>query len=420
MTDRPLAPAGPLPRVDITSPAFKADPFPFYARLREESPVHPVEVPRFGRAYLVTRHTDVTAAFRDERLVKDRRSAQTAEQFARGPRIPRALSALERGMLSLDGEDHARLRALVHQAFTPRRIEAVRDEAEVLAEELLDAALAKAGRTGRFDLVADYALPLPLTLIARILGVPERDNARFRSWTVALLSLARGNPLPKIPSVLLFLRYLRRLVAERTRHPTGDLVSALAAARESDDRLTADEVLSLIVLLLTAGHETTVNLVGTGTLALLRHPDQLARLRDDPGLAPTAVEELLRFVSPAETATERYAREDMEIAGVPVPRGALVLLVLAAANRDPAQFTDPDRLDLARTPNRHLAFGQGLHYCLGAPLARLEVGVALPALLRRVPDLRPAVPEQALRWRGGLVLRGVESLPVAATPRRRT
>lgn len=220
--------------------------------------------------------------------------------------------------------------------------------------------------------------------------------------------------------MLLFLRYLRRLVAERTRHPTGDLVSALAAARESDDRLTADEVLSLIVLLLTAGHETTVNLVGTGTLALLRHPDQLARLRDDPGLAPTAVEELLRFVSPAETATERYAREDMEIAGVPVPRGALVLLVLAAANRDPAQFTDPDRLDLARTPNRHLAFGQGLHYCLGAPLARLEAGVALPALLRRVPDLRPAVPEEALRWRGGLVLRGVESLPVAATPRRRT
>lgn len=413
MSDRPLAAPSPLPRIDITDPGFKADPFPLYARLRDESPVHPVELPRFGRAYLVTRYADVAAGFRDDRLVKNRRTALTAGQLARGPRLPRALSALERGLLSLDGEDHHRLRALVHQAFTPRRVEEMRDQAERLADELLDAALAKAARTGHFDLVADYALPLPLTLIARILGVPERDGARFRSWTVSLLSLARGNPLPRIPSVLLFLRYLRRLVAERTRRPTGDLISALAAAREADDRLSADEVLSMIVLLLTAGHETTVNLIGTGTLALLRHPDQLARLRDDPALVPTAVEELVRHVVPAETATERYARGDLEIAGTLVPRGSLVLLVVAAANRDPGWFPDPDRLDLARSPNRHLSFGQGVHYCLGAPLSRLEAGVALPALLRRVPDLRLAVPEDALRWRGGMVLRGVESLPVA-------
>lgn len=413
MPDVPLAPSNPLPRIDITDPRFKADPFPLYARLRAESPVHPVDLPRWGRAHLVTRYDDVTAAFRDERLLKNRRTALTPDQLAGGPRMPRMLAPLERGLLSLDGEDHRRLRALVHKAFTPRRIEQMRDQAERLAEDLLDAALAKAERTGRFDLVADYALPLPLTLIARILGVPERDGARFHAWTVALLSLARGNPLPRIPKVLLFLRYLRRLVAERTERPTGDLVSALAAAREADDRLTADEVLSMIVLLLTAGHETTVNLIGTGALALLQHPDQLARLRAEPEIVPTAVEELLRFVVPAETATERWAREDLEIAGTPVPQGSLVLLVVAAANRDPAHFPDPDRLDLTRTPNRHVAFGQGLHYCLGAPLSRMEAAVALPALLRRAPGLRLAVPEETLPWRGGLVLRGVESLPVA-------
>ena len=413
MTGAPLVPTSPLPRIDIPDPAFKADPFPLYARLRAESPVHPVDLPRLGRAHLVTRYDDVAAAFRDERLLKNRRTALTADQFARSPRIPRALAPLERGLLSLDGEDHHRLRGLVHRAFTPRRIEQMRDQAERLAEDLLDAALAGAARTGRFDLVADYALPLPLTLIARILGVPERDNRRFRAWTVALLSLGRGNPLPRIPSVLLFLRYLRRLVAERAARPTGDLVSALAAARDDDDRLTADEVLSMIVLLLTAGHETTVNLIGTGGLALLQHPDQLVRLREESDLAPTAVEELLRFVVPAETATERYAREDLEIAGTPMPRGSLVLLVVAAANRDPAHFPEPDRLDLGRIPNRHIAFGQGVHYCIGAPLARMEAAVALPALLRRVPDLRLAVPTDTLRWRGGLVLRGVESLPVA-------
>lgn len=406
--------------IDITAAAFKADPFPTYTLLREHAPVHEVRFPLHGTAHLVTRYSDVAAALRDPRLLKNRRDAQTPEQLAGTRAMPRLLAPLEDGLLSLDGERHDRLRALVHTAFTPRRIELMRDEAQHLADELLDAALAKAARTGQFDLVADYARPLPLTLIARILGVPERDNHRFHAWTTALFSLTDGNPLLKMPSVLLFLRYLRRLIAQRAAHPTDDLISALAVARDQDDRLTTDEILNTVVLLLTAGHETTVSLIGTGTLALLTHPDQLARLRadpavtgsDGPSIMATAVEELVRYVVPAETATERFAREDLEIAGTTIPRGSLVLAVVASANRDPAQFADPDALDLTRSPNRHLSFGQGMHYCLGAPLARLEAGVALPTLLRRVPDLRLATPVDELTWRGGPILRRLTSLPV--------
>ncbi len=411
---RPLDLPGSHPSIDITDPLFKADPFPTYARLRADHPVFPVRLPRGETAYLITRYDDVTAAVRDERLLKNRRTALTPEQFRRGPRIPGFLSALERGLLSLDGDEHDRLRALVHQAFTPRRIEAMREQAQQVADGLLDRALARAERDGRFDLLADYALPLPLTLIARILGVPERDNDRFRRWTTALFSIAGGNPLRTVPSVLRFLRYLRALIADRAAHPIDDLVSGLVAARDSDDRLTTDEILAMIVLLLTAGHETTANLIGTGALALLQHPDQMALLRDDPAVVRTAVEELVRYVVPAETATQRYAREDLVLAGVTVPRGATVLAVIASANRDPAHFTDPDSLDLRRSPNRHLSFGQGAHYCLGASLARLEASVALPTLVRRVPGLRLAVRPDQLTWRGGIILRGLRALPVSA------
>ena len=398
-----------LPTLDVTDAAVKSDPFPTYARLRAEHPVLPVEIPRSGTAYLVTRHGDVTAAFRDQRLLKNRLTAQTPEQLKRGPKIPAFLSALERGMLSLDGEDHDHLRVPARQAFTPRRIERMREQCQQVADDLLDRALAK----DSFDLLDDFARPLPLTLISRILGVPEEDGDRFHRWTTALFSIAEGNPLRTIPQVTAFLRYLRRMIAARSERPTDDLISALVAARESDERLTDDEVLSTIVLLLTAGHETTVNLIGTGTLVLLQHPGELQRLRDDPGIVPTAVEELVRFAPPAEQATQRYAREDMEIAGVAIPRGALVLNVIASANRDSAVFTDGDTLDLTRDPNRHLSFGQGVHYCLGAPLARLEGSVAVPTLLRRAPGLRLAVPPDRLRWKGGIILRGLHELPVS-------
>ena len=221
--------------------------------------------------------------------------------------------------------------------------------------------------------------------------------------------------LKAIPSAMAFLRYIRRLVASRRADPRDDLVSALVQAEEAGEQLSEDELVAMVFLLLVAGHETTVNLIGNGMLALLKNPDQMERLRADPTLIKSAVEELLRYDSPLETATERYAREDVTIAGVTIPRGGLVYAVLASANRDERQFPDPDALDITREPNRHLSFGLGPHFCLGAPLARLEGQVAIGTLLRRLPDLRLAVAPESLRWRRGLVLRGLEALPVAFT-----
>ncbi len=283
----------------------------------------------------------------------------------------------------------------------------MREQVQVLADGLLDAA----GPRGSMDLIADYAAPLPLIVIARTIGVPEQDTPRFRAWTQALLS-AGERPLRSSASVLGFVRYLRRLIAQRAREPRDDLVSALVQARDDGDHLGTDEILAMLFLLLAAGHETTVNLIGAGTLALLDHPAQLERLRGDDSTVRPAVEELLRFTSPVETATERWAAADVEVAGVTIPQGSLVLAVLASANRDPAVFSQPDTLDLTRAPNPHLAFGKGAHYCLGAPLARLEAGIAVPTLLRRAPRLRRPDPAAPVAWRGGAIVRGLESLPV--------
>jgi cytochrome P450 PksS len=399
--------------IDVTDARFKADPFPFYARLRAEAPVFPVTIRLRGnqRAWLVTRYDDVISVLKDDRrFVKDRRNAMTPEQLKRAPRLPRMFASLERGLLSLDGADHNRLRALVHKAFTPRMVEQMRDQTQAVAEAALD----RAERTGRMELISEFALPVPLTIIGRMLGVPEHDHAKFSRWTRAFVSIgASSNPIFGIPSILRFMGYLRRLIKTRRTQPKDDLISALVKAQERDDQLTDDEALAMIFLLLSAGHETTVNLIGSGMLALLQHPDQLARLREEPALITSAVEELARFVVPAETATERYAREDVTIAGTTIPKGALVLAVIASANRDPQHFDNPDALNIARENNKHLSFGQGVHYCLGAPLSRLEAQIAIGALIKRAPALRlNAAPDQ-LRWRGGLIVRGLEALPVS-------
>jgi cytochrome P450 len=396
--------------IDITDPKFKANPFPFYAQLLAENPIFPVVALRGQRAWLITRYGDTLAALKDERLVKDRHHAMTPEQLKKAPHMPSFFKAFERGLLSLDDPDHARLRALVHKAFTPRRIEGMRGQIQEVTDELLDAAQSK----GSMDLIADFALPLPLTMIARILGIPTKDNHKFRRWTKTLLSAADNpNPLVLVPTTMSFMNYMRKKIKERQKYPEDDLITALTQAKEGNDQMTEDEILSMIFLLLSAGHETTVNLIGSGTLALLENPDQLAKWRDDPTLAKTAVEELVRYVCPAETATERYAREDITIAGTTIPRGELVLAVVASANRDEHYFEAPDTLDITRTNNRHLAFGQGIHYCLGAPLARIEGQIAITALLQRMPNLHLSVKPTELRWRGGLILRGLEALPVA-------
>ncbi|MEO8083169.1 MAG: cytochrome P450 [Ardenticatenales bacterium] len=400
-----------IEHVDITSAAHKADPFPYYGRLRAESPVHEVLLPGKQKAWLITRYDDVVAALKDERLVKDPRTAWTAEQAAKAPWVPAVFKPLERNMLDLDGADHARLRSLVHMAFTPRIVERMRERIQSLSEELLSQAIAR----GRFDLIADYALPIPTTIIAEMLGVPAGDRLRFHRWSATVVSADRSQVgmLRVIPRLWLFLRYVRTLIAARRAAPGDDLLSALVQAEAEGAKLNDDELVAMVFVLLIAGHETTVNLIGNGALALLTHPDQMARLRADPGIIKPAVEELLRFTSPVMTATERYAREDMALHGVTIPRGSLVLAVLASANRDPDPFPDPDTLDLTRDPNRHVAFGFGAHYCVGAPLARLEGQIAIRTLVERAPTLRLAVDDGAVRWRKGMVLRGVTALPVA-------
>jgi cytochrome P450 len=396
--------------VDIASPEFKANPYPFYARLRAEAPVCRVALPGKQTAWLITRYDDVVAALKDERFAKDKLNALTPEQAAKQPWVPAMFKPLERNMLDLDAPDHTRLRALVHKAFTPRLIERMQERIQRLADELLDAVQGQ----GRMDLVRNYALPIPTTIIAQMLGVPVEDRHKFHRWSSTIVT---SNPsgwgmLKAIPNAIAFMRYIRKLIATRRANPQDDLISALVQAEEAGDQLSEDELLAMIFILLVAGHETTVNLIGNGMLALLEHPDQLEKLRDDPTLIKPAVEELLRYSSPVETATERYAREEITIAGVTIPRGALVFAVIASANRDERQFANPDTLDITRQPNKHLAFGQGAHYCVGAPLARLEGQIAINTLLRRSRDLRLAVAPGAVRWRRGLVLRGLEALPV--------
>ncbi len=403
-------PVKSLVAVDITSAKFKADPFPFYAQLRAEAPVFPVKGPGKQRAWLVTRYDDVLAVLKDAHFVKNPRTALSPEQLKKMPWMPPMFKPLERTMLDLDGSDHTRLRALVHRAFTPRMIEQMRDQIQVLTDELLDAA----ERKGGMDVIADFARPLPLTMIGRILGVPTRDNKEFQRWTKTFISAGTNrNIFVLIPTIMRFMGYLKKLIKERQAHPRDDLITALVQAKEGSDQLSEDEVLAMTFLLLIAGHETTVNLIGSGTLALLEHPDQLVKLRGEPELIKPAIEELLRFVCPVEMATERYAREDITVAGTLIPRGELVLAVIGSANRDVHYFDNPDALDVTRENNKHLAFGQGVHYCLGAPLARLEGQIAISTLVQRMPTMRLGVAPDKLRWRGAFILRGLEALPVS-------
>ena len=315
-----------------------------------------------------------------------------------------------RWMLFKNPPDHTRLRGLVHKAFTPRRVEQMRSQIQAITDGLLDRVQA----AGRADLIAELAYPLPVTVIAAMLGVPAEDHAQFHAWSDAL---AHSLDLTEDPEVytrasraaVALTAYLRTIIEQRRRQPQDDLLSALILAEEGGGRLSEDELYATVTLLLVAGHETTVNLIGNGVLALLRHPDQLRRLRDEPGLIRTAVEELLRYDSPVQ-ATSRVARADLEIGGHTIRAGQQVSFLLGAANHDPARFADPTRLDLSRDPNPHLAFGSGIHYCLGAPLARLEGQIAINTLVQRLPGLALA-PERP-EHRDNYVLRGLRRLRV--------
>jgi cytochrome P450 len=395
----------PIKASALAHPRFKANPYPFYARMRVESPVFPVSVPFVGRGWMVTRYDDVVTVARDDRFSRD------ILPLVRW--LPRfALVPLTRQMLSQDPPAHTRLRKLVSQAFTPRRIELLRDRIQAVCDELLSAG----PRTGTFDLVRGYALPIPLTVIAELLGIPKQDRHRFHVLAQGSIPLGVASGILDIPMALPYVwqleRYLRRLFAERRARPGDDLLSALVQAEEAGDRLDEDELLGMAVLLLFAGYETTVHLIGSAALALFQHPGQRARFVSEPGLTQSAIEELLRYTSPGEIATPRIAREDVTLSSVNIPRGEWAVAVLGSANHDESVFKDPETLDLARDPNPHVSFGHGRHFCLGASLARMEAQIALTTLFTRFPGLRLAQPAESLHWRKLFPLRGLAELPV--------
>ena len=386
-------------------PEFVADPYPMYHRLRAEDPVHHSPL----GFWVLTRYPDVLAMLRDPRLTKEPIAAFVAARF--GVAVPPGLGL---SMLDRDPPDHTRLRGLVSKAFTPRALERLRPEIQQIVDGLLD----EARDRGSMDLIEEFAYPLPVRVICEMLGVPVKDHERFKGWG---LDIARGLDAIMLPpdspvgqrSVSgrrALAEYFRELIAERRAAPRDDMLSALIAAEEAGDKLSEEELLATCILLLVAGHETTVNLIGNGTLALLRHPAELQKLRDNPGLIGSAVEELLRFDGPVQR-TARIPSEDITIGGQTIGKGEMVMPFLGAADRDPTQFPDPDRLDITRPDNRHIAFGMGIHFCLGAPLARMEGQIAINTLLARLPRLTLATDQP--RFRQSLTLRGLEALPVS-------
>jgi cytochrome P450 len=395
---------------DPRDPAVIEDPFPVLRRLQAENPVHWSEI---LKSWVLTRYDDVRAALADPRLSADRLTSFLRHQAGDRP-LAEALAELGRSLglwaVFTDPPLHTRLRGLLTDAFTPRAVETLRPTVRALVDALIDGVAA----AGRLDLVRDIAAPLPVAVIGDLLGVPRADGPALKRWSDDLATFvgsAVATP-DKYERAAASLRemnaYFRALAAERRARPRQDVLSALVAAA-GQGRLADDELVASCTLLLFAGHETTTNLIGNGVLALLRHPDQCERWRRDPTLTATAVEELLRFEGPGQ-ALVRVALDDLVIGGRRIRRGDRLFVMINAANRDPRRFVDPDRLDLGREPNPHLTFGHGRHFCVGAPLARLEAQVALPRLLERLPGL--ALAASRLEWIDSLIFRGVRALPL--------
>jgi cytochrome P450 len=402
----------------VFDPAFMRDPYPILAALRDRAAAHPVETPNGLRTWLVVRYDDARALLNDPRLSKDMSvghgliarnfvDADKRAEFLRETGTRRQFPAeLSRHMLDSDPPDHTRLRRLVGKAFTSRRVAELRPRIEELVDELLDAA----GSGPEAELMAALAFPVPFTVICWLLGVPPEDRQDFRTWSNLLVSGAGGDDVLDASESMV--DYLRRLIAAKRTDRSDDLLSALVRATDDGDHLTGDELMGMAFLLMVAGHETTVNLIGNGTLALLTHPEQRALVAADPSLWPAAVEEFLRFDGPVSNATWRFTTEPVAVGEVLIPAGEFVTICLSAAGRDPKRYPDADVLDIRRPQSANLAFGHGIHHCLGAPLARMEGEIVLSRLFARFPRLRLAVPADELRWRYSLMMRGLEELPV--------
>ena len=394
---------------DPWDPAFVADPYPAYAELRARGRVHWFEP---TGQWLVPHHADVSALLRDRRLGRTYQHRFTHEEFGRTAPPPEHEpfhTLNDHGMLDLEPPDHTRIRRLVSKAFTPRTVEQLKPYVRDLAGELV----ARLVEAGGGDLLTDVAEPLPVAVIAEMLGIPEADRGQLRPWSADICGMYELGPSEEtahraVRASVEFSEYLRELIAERRKEPGEDLISGLIAAYDEGDRLTEQEMISTCVLLLNAGHEATVNATVNGWWALFRHPDQLAALRADHSLVPSAVEELMRYDTPLQLF-ERWVLDEIEIDGTVIPRGAEIAMLFGSANHDPAVFDAPERLDLTREDNPHISFSAGIHYCIGAPLARIELAASMTALLEKAPTLRLAAePER----KPNFVIRGLEGLRV--------
>ena len=397
---------------DLYSQSMKNDPYPTFDHMRQADPVF-AQPGMDGQTmiWFLTRYDDVELLLRDDvRFVRDYRNALPPEQIEQFDELQ---DLLNNHMLNKDGAEHRRLRNLVGTAFTPGRVKALRPRIQSITDQLID----DVQERGQMDLIADYAFQVPTIVISELLGVPVADRARFKAWSNAFVAPAFDEASQTRAAQLMqeFVSYLRELFATRRQAPQDDLISALVRAQEVGDQLSEAELFSTTVLLIVAGHETTVNLIGNAVLALLPQSETRRLLTQDSGLMAAAVEEFLRYDSPVERALVRWAAEDTVIGGRQIKKGDVVIGVVGAANRDPKHYAQPERLDLHRGAPRHLAFGHGVHYCLGAPLARLEGEIALNTLLRRLPNLRLAVPESELVWRTVPMFRGLVALPVTWT-----
>lgn len=393
--------------MDLFSPKFKKDPFPTYADMRQTCPVHAHEAPYGGTIWYITRHADVEAMLKDtETFVKDQRNAHDGTK-KRGNGL---FSMINRNMLFADAPDHTRLRKLVNLAFTPRRIETLAPRIQTIADELLD----KVADQASFDLINDFAFPLPITVIIEMLGIPEQDRDKMHEWTKAIIAPGRHGITLKgrKQRVRAFVDYLGVMFAQRLADPQDDLITGLVQAEADGERLREAELSSMVALLFVTGHETVVNLIGNGVLALLAHPQQMSALRGNPELIDQAIEEMLRYDGPVETSTTRWASRDVVLHGQEIKRGDVVRVVITSANRDAAVHDQPDTFDISRSQasQNHLAFGKGIHYCLGAPLARLEGRIAILTLLSRFPALSLGTPLDQTEWHTGVIFRGLKSL----------
>lgn len=395
---------------DLYSPEALRNPHPILAQMRQDAPLAKLNrMEMTSVPWLLTRYDDCIKLTKDERFTKDmiRRPGVTIDP---DDMMMQAAASINRHMLTVDPPDHTRLRNLVHRAFTPRMIREMGGRIQQISDDLIDAMQGKS----QIDLIHDYTVPLPITVIAELLGIPASDREKFREWTqVIIVDGTRGvNSDGMAAAALEFIMYFHQLFDERRATPQDDLISGLLQVEEAGDKLDSQELISMVFLLLAAGHETTVNLLANGTLDLLQHPDQLKLLRENPKLMDSAVEEMLRFNGPVGATTMRWALEDIEMYGQVIPAGDMVLASLLGADRDPKVFANPDVFDITRSPNPHIAFGHGIHYCLGAPLARMEGVIAFNSLLTRLPNLSLAVEPEALEWNDTILLHSMKAMPV--------